>query len=98
MNTNNEIVIPKKSDYIDTSDKSRINLEESNSLQVLVDSNSNAQKLQDIVIESNFYKKRNENKSNLDPKNDFSELDIDTIGKDKRPSTVAKREKNKNKN
>ena len=42
MNTNNEIVIPKKSDYIDTSDKSRINLEESNSLQVLVDSNSNA--------------------------------------------------------
>ena len=43
-------------------------------------------------------KKKNENKSNLDPKNDFSELDIDTIGKDKRPSTVAKREKNKNKN
>jgi hypothetical protein len=42
MNTNNEIVIPKRSDYIDTSDKSRINLEESNSLQVFVDSKSNA--------------------------------------------------------
>ena len=42
MNTNNELVIPKKSDYIDTSDKSRANLEESNSLQVFLDSKSNA--------------------------------------------------------
>jgi hypothetical protein len=34
----------------------------------------------------------------LDPKNDFSELDIDTVGLNKRPSTVAKTIKNKKNN
>jgi hypothetical protein len=37
-------VIPKKSDYIDTSGKSKIDLEESNSMRVLVNSKSNADK------------------------------------------------------
>jgi hypothetical protein len=47
---------------------------------------------------NNYYNKRNDNKSNLDPKNDFSELDIDTVGLNKRPSTVAKTIKNKKNN
>jgi len=38
-------LIPKKSDYIDTSGKSNIDLEESNSLKVLLNSKSNADKL-----------------------------------------------------